>query len=268
MTNVICLTSCWDEDVNKVRLVPIFLKVKRSLTYWFTRKIVFDFQLLIFDFVAKVCYFCDRIYQKYMCYTVEEKILKKMKQARRGKIFFANDFATFGNQKACNKALERLVKQEEIIRVSRGIYAIPKKSELLGTLTPSYDDVVRAILKRDNAKVIPTGLFAENMLGLSTQVPMKVIYLTDGSPRKLIIGNMSVVFKKTSPKNLASKGKLSMLVIQALKSIRKDRITDGEIEKVVDILKKENSKHLEHDIKFAPQWIQQIMRKAIINSDI
>jgi len=203
-----------------------------------------------------------------MDYNVENKILNKMKQNRRGKLFFTNDFIALGSYKACSKALERLVKQEEIMRVSRGIYTIPKKSELLGVLTPAYDEVINAILKRDNAKVIPTGLFAENMLGLSTQVPMKVVYLTDGSARKLKIGNMPVVFKKTSAKNLATKGKLSMLVIQALKSIRKERITDDEIEKVVNILKKENPKYLEHDIKFAPQWIQQIMRKSLINKDI
>ena len=196
-------------------------------------------------------------------YTIENKILKKMKQNRRGKIFFAKDFVTLGNYKACSKALERLANQGEIMRVSRGIYAIPQKSELLGTLTPSYDKVIRAIVKRDNAKIIPTGLFAENMLGLSTQVPMKVVYLTDGSPRKLMIGKMPVIFKKTSPKNLAAKGKFSTLVIQALKSIRKDRITDDEIEKVVNILKKENPKYLAHDIKFVPQWIREIMSKAL-----
>ena len=195
-------------------------------------------------------------------YTIEDKVLKKMKQNRRGKIFFAKDFIALGNYKACSKALERLANQGEIMRISRGIYAIPQKSELLGTLTPSYDKVIRAIVKRDNAKIIPTGLFAENMLGLSTQVPMKVVYLTDGSPRKLTIGKMPVIFKKTSPKNLAAKGKISTLVIQALKSIRKDRVTDDEIKKVVEILKKENPKYLAHDIKLAPGWIREIMRKA------
>ena len=200
--------------------------------------------------------------------TVENKIIKKMKQNRRGKIFFTNDFATLGNYKSCSKALERLVNQGEIVRVSRGIYAIPKTSEFFGKVTPSVDDVVRAIVKRDNAKIIPTGLFAENMLGLSTQVPMKIVYLTDGSPRKVMIDKVPIIFKKTSPKNLAAKGKISMLVIQALKSIRKDRVTDYEIEKVVNILKKENPKYLEHDIKFAPQWIREIMCKALINNNI
>ena len=200
-----------------------------------------------------------------MDYTIENKILKKMKQNRRGKVFFAKDFAALGNYKACGKALERLANDEKIMRVSRGIYTIPKKSPLLGTLTPSIEDVVQAIIKRDNAKIIPTGLLAENLLGLSTQVPMKIVYLTDGSPRKLMIDKVPVIFKKTTPKNLASKGKISTLVIQALKSIRKERITDYEIEKVVAHLKRENPNYLAHDIKYTPQWIQEIMRKAQIN---
>jgi len=201
-----------------------------------------------------------------MDYTIENKILKKMKQNRRGKVFFAKDFAALGNYKACGKALERLANDEKIMRVSRGIYTIPKKSPLFGTLTPSIEDVVQAIIKRDNAKIIPTGLLAENLLGLSTQVPMKIVYLTDGSPRKLMIDKVPVIFKKTTPKNLASKGKISTLVIQALKSIRKERITDYEIEKIVAHLKRENPNYLAHDIKYTPQWIQEIMRKAQTNN--
>jgi len=197
-----------------------------------------------------------------MDYTIEYKILKKMRQNRRGKIFFAKDFTSLGNYKACGKALERLSNDEKIMRVSRGIYTIPKKSSLFGTLTPDFDDVVQAIIKRDNAKIIPTGLLAENLLGLSTQVPMKVVYLTDGSPRKLMIDKFPVIFKKTAPRNLAAKGKISTLVIQALKSIRKERVTDYEIEKVVAHLKREDHRYLAHDIKYAPQWIQEIMRKA------
>jgi len=199
-----------------------------------------------------------------MDYTIENKIYKKMMQNRRGKIYFAKDFAALGNYKACSKALERMANDGKIMRVNRGIYTIPKNSPLLGTLTPSYDDVIRAIIKRDNAKIIPTGLLAENLLGLSTQVPMKVVYLTDGSPRKLMIDKFPVVFKKTAPRNLASKGKISTLVIQALKSIRKERITDDEIEKVIAHLKRENPQYLAHDIKFAPLWIQEIMRRAQI----
>ena len=186
-----------------------------------------------------------------------------MKKAKRGLVFFTSDFAAYGNGKACNKALERLTEQKKIMRVGRGIYTIPRKSKFFGRVSPGIEEIAQGIARRDKARIIPTGLFAENLLGLSTQVPMKIVYLTDGTPRKLMIDKTPLMFKKTSPKNLATWGKVSGLVIQALKSIRKDRVTDDEIGKVVNILKKEKPKYLANDIKLAPEWIREIMRKAL-----
>jgi hypothetical protein len=200
-----------------------------------------------------------------MDYTIENKIFERMKKAKRGVVFFTTDFAAYGNAKACNKALERLTKQKKIMRVGRGIYAIPRKSQFFGRVAPGIEEIAQGIARRDKVRIIPTGLLAENLLGLSTQVPVKTVYLTDGTSRKLMIGKAPLIFKKTSPKNLATYGKISTLVIQALKSIRKDRITDDEITKVVNILKKENPKYLLHDIKLAPEWIREIMRKALID---
>ena len=155
------------------------------------------------------------------------------------------------------------------MRVAHGIYYYPKinKNKYIKSkyLSPSIDEIAYSIAKRDKIRIVPTGSYALNTLGLSTQVPMKVVYLTDGSPRKLMIDKVPIIFKKTAPRNLAAKGKISTLVIQALKSIRKERITDYEIEKVVAHLKRENPKYLAHDIKYAPQWIQEIMRKALIS---
>ena len=196
--------------------------------------------------------------------SIENKIYRKMKQNRRGKIFFAKDFATLGDYDSCRKALERLVKKDKITRVSRGVYVIPEMFKLIGrAVTPSVDSIVRAMMKRENAKLVPTGLFAQNILHLSTQVPAKAVYLTDGTPRKFKIGKSTVILKKTTPQNVATIGKISTLAIQALKSIKKDNVTDDEIEKILTILKNENPKYLEHDIKFAPVWIQKILRKAL-----
>ena len=135
------------------------------------------------------------------------------------------------------------------------------------TLSPPIDDIVRGIMKRENAKIIPTGAFALNMLNLSTQVPANTVFLTNGTPRKFKIGKVSVVLKKATPSTLATKGKLSTLAIQALKSIKKDFVTDEEIEKIVTILKKENPQYLKHDIQFAPVWIQKILSKALTENN-
>ncbi|MBN2893838.1 MAG: type IV toxin-antitoxin system AbiEi family antitoxin domain-containing protein [Bacteroidales bacterium] len=198
-----------------------------------------------------------------MSLTIENKIINKIKKAGRGSLFFTEDFVTFGNQKAVNKALERLVEKGEIKRVARGIYARPKTSNLVGELLPTNEEIAGAIAKRDKARIIPTGSYALNAIGLSTQIPMNAVFLTDGAARKIKIDNRTIIFKKTSPKNLATIGKISSLVIQALKEIGKNNVKEWEINKILEVLKKEEKTRLQHDIKLAPEWIRVIMKKAL-----
>lgn len=196
-------------------------------------------------------------------HSIDDNILKKIKKARGGTLFFVDDFLDFGSAKAVSKALERLVQKEKLHRVARGIYSSLVIDPLLGLLKPSTEKIAEAIRRRDKARIVPTGSLALNALGLSTQVPMNVVYYTDGSARKIDLGKRTIVFKKTSPKNLASIGKISTLVIQALKEIGKDNITEEEIKIILDHLRKEEPYRLEHDIKLAPEWIRIIMRKAL-----
>lgn len=195
--------------------------------------------------------------------SIDDKILIKIKKAKRGSLFFVEDFLSFGTAKAVSKALERLVIKAEVTRVARGIYAILNTDAILGTIKPTTEVIAEAIRRRDKARIIPTGVMAMNALGLSNQVPMNVVYLTDGAARKIDLGRRKIVFKKTAPKNLASIGKISILVIQALKEIGKDKVTESEIEIILNHLKKEEPYRLEHDIKLAPEWIRIIMRKAL-----
>lgn len=195
--------------------------------------------------------------------SVDDEIIVKIKKAKKGSLFFVDDFLSFGTAKTVGKALERMVEAGEISRVARGIYARLENHPLLGELTPSTEKIAQAISKRDKARIIPTGVLALNALGLSTQIPMNVVYLTDGSARKIKIGRRNIVFKKTAPKNLAAIGKISSLAIQALKEIGKDHVTENEIEIILQHLSKEEPSRLEHDIKLAPEWIRVIMRKAL-----
>jgi hypothetical protein len=198
-----------------------------------------------------------------MALAIENKILVKFKKARRGSLFFTNDFIAYGNSKTVSKSLERLVEKGEILRVARGIYTRPKHSKLIGEIMPSTEDIAKAIAKRDRARIVPTGNYALNAIGLSTQVPMNFVYLTDGAARKIKLGNQTITFKKTSPKNLATIGKISSLIIQALKAIGKDKIEAWEENKIIALLKKEEKSKLQHDIRMAPEWIRKIMRKAL-----
>lgn len=198
-----------------------------------------------------------------MIESIDYKVFSKIKKAKRGSLFFIDDFLQFGNAKAVGKALERLVDDNKIQRVARGIYSRLETDPLLGLVKPSVEYIAQSIAKRDRARIIPTGSLAMNILGLSTQVPVNVVFLTDGSARKIQLGKQKIVFKKTSPRNLATIGKLSTLAIQALKEIGKDKITKQEIELVLDQLKKEEHYRLAHDIRFAPEWVRIILRNAL-----
>ncbi len=195
--------------------------------------------------------------------SIDDKVLIKIKKAERGSLFFVDNFLTLSNAKSVSKAMERLVQKEELHRVARGIYSRLAKDPILGPIRPSTEAIAEAIRKRDKARIVPTGSLALNSLGLSTQVPINVVYYTDGSARKIDLGKRKIVFKKTSPRNLATIGKISTLVIQALKEISKDKITEAEIKIILEHLKNEEPFRLEHDIKLAPEWIRIIMRKAL-----
>jgi hypothetical protein len=193
----------------------------------------------------------------------ENLILDKVSKITKGSLFFTEDFIEFGSAKSIAKALERLVNQKKLSRVARGIYAQLEVSPMLGELLPTTEKIAQAISRRDMARIMPTGALALNALGLSTQVPMNVVYLTDGAARKIEIGRRKIVFKKSVPKNLAAKGKISGLVIQALKDIGKDQVTDHELNVILGHLRKEEVADLQHDIKLAPEWIRSILRKAL-----
>ncbi len=151
----------------------------------------------------------------------------------------------------------------KISRIVRGIYARLEKHPVLGEISPSTEAIAEAISKRDKARIMPTGVLALNALGLSTQVPMNVVYLTDGSARKINLGKRKIVFKRTSPKNLSAIGKISGLVIQALKEIGEDNVTEEEVQIILKQLGREEQYRLEHDIRLAPEWIRKIMRQAL-----
>ena len=195
---------------------------------------------------------------------IEEQVFAKMKRSRLGKLFFPEQFNDLAENTAIRKALQRLAESERIVRVAQGIYVIPQESSIIGKVIPGAEEVATAIAKRDRATIIPTGVKALNLLGLSTQVPMKLVYLTDGAARIVKVGKQTIKFKKTSPKNLATKGAISSLVIQALKTIGKKELEESELKKIITHLKNEKREHLLYDIKLAPAWIAEIMKKALI----
>lgn len=194
---------------------------------------------------------------------VANKILQVIDRQPEGSLFFPEDFADLGSPENVRKALERLQNRQKITRVAQGIYARPKQNAYIGPILPSAEEVAAAIAKRDRARTLATGPTALNALGLSTQVPMNIILLTDGTARTVKVGKRTIKFKKTTPRNLAVKGAISSLVIQGLKAIGKGKLSDSDEQKLLSLLRKEKQEDLLHDIRLAPVWVQQIMKKAL-----
>ena len=199
--------------------------------------------------------------------STDDHIVNRIKDYKSQRLFFVDDFIDIANYKAVGKALERLVEKRILIRVAHGIYARFNKDPLLGVILPTTEQIAEAIARRDKARIIPTGSYALNALGLSTQIPLNVVYITYSTARIIKLGNRTIQFKKTTPKNLAAKGKISSLAIQALKAIGKDRVTDDELKKIQVLLKEEKAVDLEHDIRLAPEWIRKIMREVLTDKE-
>lgn len=193
----------------------------------------------------------------------QKQIEIRIRERGQGTILFPSDFVDIGSSELVKKGLLRLEKKGMLTRLAFGIYLYPKKSKLLGDLTPSLEEIAKAIAERDKARIVPTGIYALNALGLSTQVPLNAVYLTDGAPRKVKVGKRTILFKKASPKNLAATGPISGLIIQALKAIGEGNLEPDEETRILEILKKENQENIRHDIAMAPDWVREIMRKSI-----
>ncbi len=197
--------------------------------------------------------------------SVEKHIITYLSKRGRGTVFFSDTFAGLGTANRIHKAMEILIKQQKIIRVARGIYCYPKidKKLGLGVLFPSVDDIVKAIAKRDNARIVPTGVWAQNVLGLSTQVPLNYVYLTDGTSRKLEMFNgCMVTFKHTALKNLSFNNYLAMLINVALRDLGQQNVTEEHVKRIHQLLQNENRTDIERDYGRMTGWIREIVKGA------
>jgi hypothetical protein len=195
--------------------------------------------------------------------SVQDEILNKLKMGPEGKIVFPSDFMTLGSNEAIRQALSRLTKEGKIIRLAQGIYLYPEKDDVLGVLYPSIEEIAAAIARRDKARIIPTGIQALNRLGLSTQVPLKAVYLTDGAPRTIKVGKRTIAFRKTAPKMLAVKDEMVGLVIAALQEIGQGNVTSEAIDKLKAILQKRSKNVILEDTRLAPAWIQKLIKSML-----
>jgi hypothetical protein len=193
--------------------------------------------------------------------TVDEQILSRIYGNKRGWVFTPDYFKHLGTRDSIASALKRHKQSGLIRQLARGLYDYPKIDPELGALEPSAETIAKTLAGRDATRLQPSGAYAANLLGLSTQVPMKIIYLTDGRSRTVQLGKRQIILKNTTPRSMATANKISGLVIQALRYLGKDNITQEEIAKLKMRLSPTERKQLITDIRYAPEWVAEIFRE-------
>lgn len=193
--------------------------------------------------------------------SIDQQIFNAITALGPGAVFVPTDFLNCGSRQSVDIVLHRLVKKGSIRRLARGIYDFPKDHPKLGKLQPSPEKIAEALVGRDCTRIQPTGAYAANILGLSEQVPAKVVFLTDGPSRTVKIGTTTIQLRRTTPKNMAMAGHLSGLLVQALRELGKEHITPQRIEHLKRTIPLNARKELLKDIRFAPEWMHSIFKE-------
>lgn len=193
--------------------------------------------------------------------SIDYQILKCINTFGRGAVFVPSDFLSLGSRQAVDIVLHRLVRKGTIRRLARGVYDFPEEHPKLGKLQPSPEKIAEALVGRDCARIQPTGAYAANILGLSEQVPAKVVFLTDGPSRTVKIGATTIQLRRTTPKNMAMAGRLSGLLVQAFRELGKKNVTPERLEHLKRMIPLATRQDLLKDIRFAPEWMHSIFRE-------
>lgn len=190
----------------------------------------------------------------------ENSLSYKLDELPVGELVFLSDYPEYDVAFAC-RILARKCKEGSFIKLSKGIYYKPVMTKF-GPLLPSVDKVLQAVARRDNARILPSGNAVLNQLGLSTQVPMRQVYLTSGSARDLEVGGVMVKLKRSVPKTFEFQGELMALLAQALKSLGKDGLTAEQAGMVKNLLREHSEDEtFEHDLRLMPVWMQKVIKQ-------
>ncbi len=192
--------------------------------------------------------------------SIEYATLSRIYGRGRGAVFTPKDFLDLGSRRAVDIALHRLTKQGTIRRIARGLYDYPKTSELIGVLAPTTEAIAKALAGPEALRLQPTGGYAANLLGLSEQVPARIVYLTDASSRIVRVGRQTIALKQTTPRNMKLHNRVSGLVVQALRYFGRQHVGPEQIAILRRRLTAEQRRELAADAKWAPSWVAEVMR--------
>ncbi len=193
--------------------------------------------------------------------SIDSRVLSDIRGRGRGCVFVPADFLEIGSREAVDVTLHRLARKGVIRRLARGVYDFPKDHAVLGLLSPSAEAVAKALAGRDRTRLQPAGAYAANALGLSEQVPAKAVFLTDGPSRTVKVGSITIQLKRTTARNMAAAGRLSGLLIQALRALGEEHVTRERREHLKRTIPAGKRRELLKDIRLAPAWMHPIFRE-------
>jgi len=193
---------------------------------------------------------------------IRELIEKRIMNAGRGYVFTRKDFQDIAPSGSTGKILSRMVKDDMIRRIGRGIFDFPNINPALGgQLSPDIDQAAKAIARKFRWSILPYGNLAANRLGLSQQVPAKLTYLSDGPTKELEIENNVIYFRHARPKEMYADSFISGLVVQALRYFGKDRVDDKVIAHLKQKLSPNEKKEILENIRYSTEWIYKVVQR-------
>ena len=197
------------------------------------------------------------------CIGIKDRIFEQIQASPAHSVFFIKDFSALGSTITIRKALQEATERGMLEHIAHGIYVKPMQSRF-GIVPVPLEVVASEIAKRDNVQIMPTGETAANIIGISTQIPMVVSFLTTGSSRSIQVGNRSIQFRHAAPRNFAYAGTTVPLIVQAFKSIGKDNVTSSDLSAAKSyMLKSPDKPVLEEDLLIAPEWIRSVLKTQL-----
>ncbi|MCF0178247.1 MAG: hypothetical protein HUJ90_06430 [Bacteroidales bacterium] len=194
---------------------------------------------------------------------IKTSIFKQIESSPAHSVFFLSGFQELGSIETVRKVLKEASDEGIVEHLAHGIYVKPMNSRF-GKVPVPLETVALEIAKRDNVQILPTGLTAANMLGLSTQIPLAVSFITTGSSRVINVGHRKINFRHAAPRNFAYQGLTIPLIVQAFRELSEENLGAAEISAVAHYLKKASDKSvLATDINLAPMWVQKIVKPLI-----
>jgi hypothetical protein len=216
--------------------------------------------------VTEITVFYDNYF--YICVmkeSVSHIIEQKINRFKPGQVFLPSDFKELGTSTSIRKTLSRLVESGQVERMGQGIYVIPKNNKVFGKILPSVEQLAEALAKKEHVKIKPSGQYALNKVGLSTQVPMRLVYLTSGNSKRIQIGKNAIIFKSTTAKKLSMRGDITSLLFLGLEGLDLQKLSPTQMDRIMELLKQESPENLKYNLRLVPSRVSDFVVKNLLN---